>query len=219
MLVIAPTASLESSRRPTCSIRLLSASFSILVIPSSRSYYWNFYYRPRSTRKTRVSPSWPRPPLANCGSPPLSPLPKALSLLPIPNPLSQIPIYATATTQLNHTLSVILARFDRSRLWTILVFHRTQLISIESRLRSDPSISPNSSLNGVSNTLPTSNWRSFVMIRAHDARVEFGADSSICGGEWLVGRVGLQCSIWWCIMRGRWSKMAFVLLRRGADSG
>jgi hypothetical protein len=222
MLVIALTTSLESSRRPTC-----STAFVCILLNSSDPFVskllWNFHYRPRSTRKTRVSPSWPRPPLANCGSLPLSPLPMAPALLPIPNPLSQTPIHATATTQLNHTLLVIPARFDRSRLWTILVFHptrsvhRAQLISNESRLRSDPSISLNSSLNGVSSTLPTSNWRSFVMIRAHDAMVGFGADLSICGGEWMVGRVGLQRSICRCIMHGRWLKMAFVLLRRGED--
>jgi hypothetical protein len=64
-------------------------------------------------------------------------------------------------------------------------------------------------------------WARFCdsYVRDHEARVEFGVDSSMCGGEWLVGRVRLQRSILWCIIRGRWSKMAFVLLRRGADSG
>jgi chitin synthase len=70
------------------------------------------------------------------------------------------------------------------------------------RIRSDPSISPNSSLDRVSNTPPTSELAKFrdSYVRDHEARVEFGVDSSMCGGKWLVGRVRLQCSIRRCIM-------------------
>jgi hypothetical protein len=117
------------------------------------------------------------------------------------------------------------SRSPISRLWTILVFHpttsvhQTQLITNESRLRSDPSISPNSSLDRVSNTPPTFELAKFCdsYVRDYEARVEFGVDSSMRGGECLVGSVRLQCSIRRCIIRGRRPKMAFVLLRIGAD--
>jgi chitin synthase len=70
------------------------------------------------------------------------------------------------------------------------------------RIRSDPSISPNSLLDGVSNTPPTFELANFrdSYVRDHEARVGFVADLSMRGGKWLVGRVRLQCSIRRCIM-------------------
>jgi chitin synthase len=113
--------------------------------------------------------------------------------LPIPNPLSQTSIKSTllppsSTTPSRSSMPDLIAVIYG--LYMSCIQHNDSSSSNlfdkrRVRLRSDPSISPNLSVDGASNTPPTFELAKFrdSYVRDHEARVEFGVDSSMCGGE------------------------------------